>query len=106
MSNSASEASTLFQAANRGALLSYYDFKRLPKITDASESGTSDALLLYRGKKRRGEKHDPMRGPDRIAGKGTGGENRSCEIAPVMHFPNGPDRNAGRDDLAKIWFPE
>ena len=49
---------------------------------------------------------DARRGPDRIAEKGAGGENRSFEIAPAMHFPNSPDRNAGRDYLPKIWFPE
>jgi len=34
MSDSATEAPSLFPAANRRTFLSYYDFNRLPKIPD------------------------------------------------------------------------
>jgi hypothetical protein len=58
MSDSASEAPTLFPATNRSATLSYYDFKRLPKIPDRQRVWHVGCPATSRKTKRRGGRRD------------------------------------------------
>jgi hypothetical protein len=58
MSDSASEAQTLFSAANRSGTLSYYDFKRLPKTPDCQRVWHVGCPATNRKTKRRGGRLD------------------------------------------------